>query len=153
MALWDEVVSRYSDDYLTALTNPQQPENTTVTTAKGTLAATDVIADFRIYAGLTFDLTDARHVQVGVEGCIIKLQIRTGQFNAQQLHTEWVNRLNALALVTSRNRLLPITDSVLTVPSESPDGQEVNPDFTRDRFDHLIPGNPTTGDSGNFPND
>ncbi len=144
MALTDEFEDRYSAQKVIELTNPDNPGGTSKNATRLANAAEDVQADFRIYCGVTFDLTDARHVAVAVEGVEIKLlrRIMTSGTKLRELEEDYRRRLRALAKVTGRDRVMPTTKSVLTPSDEQTGTETVRPDFDRDHFDDLIPSAP-----------
>lgn len=147
MALSDEVKSRYPAGRLAQLTNPGASAEDTTTDATLDLAADDVEADFEIIAGVEYDNTDARHVSVAVEGVIAKLYMRTeAPGNQEQRHVRYVERLEALARVTGRDRILPKTTSVLTPSDEQLGSETVRPDHDSTHYDDYIPHAPKGGD-------
>ena len=146
MALTDEVTDRYSSQYLIGLTNPQLSSAAAIDTTRLARAATDVEADFEIYPGIAFVTTNSLHVSTAVEGVILKLMMRTGQFDAEALQTRYIALLTALGRVTGRNRLLTSTDSQLQPSRDQVDGEIVRPDFDVRRFVDFIPNPPQTGD-------
>ncbi len=137
MALTDEVQNRYSATKLRQLTNPDNPGGPLDTTRLAE-AAEDVEADFEVYAGVAFDVTEDRHVSVGVRGVVAKLRIYTDQKKgdgADKQHDRYIQALKDLAKVTGRNRLMPRTTSTLTPSDETPNNTTVRPDFDRDNSD------------------
>lgn len=118
MALVDEVQSRFGTAFLAQITNPQNPAATSLNSARLALAATDVESDFRIYCGVTYNNSDARHVNVAVEGVVIKLMMRTGQWANRELEERWHEKLKALALVTGRDRISPLTTGSVAASTE-----------------------------------
>jgi hypothetical protein len=118
MSLVSNVQSRFSTTFLAQITNPQNPASTSLDSTRLSLAATDTEADFRIYCGVTYDDTDARHVNVGVEGVIIKLMMRTGQWANREIEERWHEKLKALAMVTGRDRISPLTTGSVAASSE-----------------------------------
>lgn len=142
MALADRVTARIPATRLAQLTNPSERGSgqTTDTTTLG-YAVDDVLADLRILAGLTYDDTDSRHVSVGVDGVVLKLQERTGALYGPALETAraaWEKRVSALARVTSRNRITPTTNSPYTPTDPNPNGQTIRPPLDRSHFDRLL---------------
>ncbi len=137
--LWASIVMRYSSVMVKNLTNPQDGATTTTTTAKGTAAAQDVVGDFAA-KGITYDNTDARHLAAAELGVIAKLKMRTGQDDwAWKRHEEYMERLEALRMVTANDRMSPITNSPLT---PSVDGTDDLPDMDPQRFGDILPGAP-----------
>lgn len=101
MALLDEVKSRYSTQFLANLTNPNDPDPSTVTDAKITVAVTDVEGDFILELGREFSLARKEDVVVGVEGVLAKLMERTGQAGevARERHEKYLDRLKRLRVI------------------------------------------------------
>lgn len=151
MGLADEFKNRVSLTRQVTLTNPDKPEATIVDSARLALAVLDVQADFEIYCGVVYSDTEARHVSVGVEGVEFKLMMRMIGADPDAIRKAWIDRLQALARVTGRNRIVPTTDSVLTPSSEQKGTDPVRPDFDRERFDQFVPGAPGTGSMTDYP--
>ena len=151
MTLSANVQNRSGTQFLVNLTNPSDPSATTIDTTRLDNGVLDTEADFRIYSGVAYDDTDARHVTVAVEGVIAKLAIRTGTGGnyARTSHEEFIARLRDLALVTGRDRVSPRTDSVLQPSSEQVADEIVRPEFDWRNFSDLIPGGPTPGEDRN----
>jgi hypothetical protein len=129
MSLVTEVQARYPANRLKQLTNPGDESASAVDTTFLGYSATDVEAEFEIYAGVTYDGTDARHVAVAVAGVIAKLYLRgeaPGE-KAQSLHDDYLERLQALGKVTGRDRLKPQTTSQLTPTPERTGSEVVRP--------------------------
>jgi hypothetical protein len=149
MALWDEVVSRFSNEKLVTLTNPDnRAENATIDTTLAAFAVADVEADFKLHAETTYDGTDGRHVRIGVQGVIAHLMgygAAHGEGAAAALD-RFHAQLRVLRDTSSRARISPTTDSELEPTDEFEGGGTVRPDFDRDRFTGLVPGNPTRTD-------
>ena len=145
MSLSTEVIARYPTGRLRQLTNQgDQSATTTDTTVLG-LAATDVQADFEIVAGIVYDGTEARHVSVAVEGVIAKLRVRSEAAGggADTSHDRYIERLQGLAKVTGRDRIIPKTSSILTPTSEQLESETVRPSFDHPNFDDVIPRPPS----------
>lgn len=145
MALTTQVTTRLSTTLLRALTNPDAPSASSVDSTRLAAAATDVEADFRIIAGISYDDSDARHVAVAVAGVVAKLKLAgsASQDRAQKEEERFHKRLADLAKVTSRSRLAPKSTSDLTPSSELPEsGRDVRPDFDRTHFGSMIPDSP-----------
>lgn len=140
--LWTSVTERFSAVYLRNLTNPQDGATTSITTAKGTRAATDVIANFAA-KGITYLNTTATHLNVAVDGVIAKLQMRTGQHEwAWKRHQEYMDALDALRLVTANDRMTPVSNSTLDTTDEVVGAK---PDMDPARFSNYQPGAPSGG--------
>jgi hypothetical protein len=141
----NDVQDRYGTEFLVGLTNPADPNATSINTTTLGKAVLDVGAAFEIHAGLELDDTDSKHVMVAVEGVIAILKIRMG-LEKEKLWTDWIkNALEPLSLVTSRDRVGPLTSSPLTTSSETTGAR---PDFDRERFRDVLPTDPreSTGD-------
>lgn len=138
MPLATHVQNRYSAQLLIELTNPDNADATTLDSTRLGLAAGDVEADFRIYAGTAYSDTDARHIAAAVPGVIQKLRIYMGQvadvFAAEE---DWQKRLRALGMVTGRNRIRPTLASNLT-----DENAQAQPPFRDSNFDDYLPGEP-----------
>ncbi len=146
MTLSTEVQDRYGAQRLIELTNPQAGTATSLDSARLTKAADDVEADFRVYAQLVFDLTDARHVAIAVEGVESYLVRRLGTSSAsfrKKLRDDWIESLEKLSKVTSRARIKPKSSSELTPSDENPTGQAITPDFDRRNMEPFLPNNPS----------
>jgi hypothetical protein len=140
MALADEVQARYPANRLKQLTNPGNESAAAVNTTFLGYAVTDTQADFEVYAGVVYDPTDARHVQVACEGVIAKLYLRgeTPGEKAQSLHDSYIERLKAVARVTGRDRLMPQTASQLTPTPEKTGSEVVRPWSDDANFDRNV---------------
>ena len=152
MALITQVTNRYNTQFLIGLTNPNNRSASTVATGSTSaiaLAATDVEADFEMICGIVYDDDDGRHVAVAVEGVIAKLSMRMNQAGdrSKNLVDAYTMRLEQLAMVTGRDRLLPLSKSELTPSDEAPDGgTKVRPKFDGSRFWRLKPNGPPAGE-------
>jgi len=140
MTLATEVQARYPATRLVQLTNPGDESGTTLDATILGYAATDVQADFEIYAGVEYDGTDARHVSVAVEGVMAKLYQRTETpgSKADKLHDQYIERVRSLGKVTGRNRVTPTSSSVLTPTSEREGTETVRPDSDRPDFEDYV---------------
>lgn len=137
--LWTSTKARASAVVMKALSNPQNGSATSNDDTRGTLACTDVIADFAAH-GITYDNDDSRHLGVAVGGVIAKLQMTAlGYEWAWKRHQEYEERLEKLRMVTANDRMLPITTSTLT-PEPETDGEK--PDMDPSRFGDILPGAP-----------
>ena len=149
MALTDEVQGRYDTQLLIGLTNPNNRAAASINATTLNYACTDVEADFEMVAGIAYANDDKRHVNVAIEGVIAKLSMRMNQAGerSKNLVDEYLGRLEQLAMVTGRNRLMPITKSKLTPSDESPDGgTKIRPKFDGARFWRLKPNGPPAGE-------
>ena len=114
MSLLSEYQSRYSTQRRVEISNPQLSSATTVDSARETLASTDVQAAFKM-RGITFDTTIDTHVSVGVAGMEARLLKITGQPGGSDAWSDWMtDELKLLAETTSRDRISPTTDSLLS---------------------------------------
>lgn len=141
MALAAEVTARYPSARLIQLTNPGDQSAAAVDATVLGLAATDVEADFEVYAGVEYDNSEARHVSVAVWGVISKLaqwSEATGA-TAIALNDAWIERLEALAKVTGRDRIALSTSSLLTPTTEKPGTDDVPPWSDYPHFEDLRP--------------
>lgn len=129
MALSDEVVARYSAQRLLNLTNPDNPAATSNNATTLAAACTDAAADFKILAGVVFDVTDARHVSVAVRGVIAYLYQYMDNAAKAPAMADFHYRLKDLAKVTGRDRLLPQTSSHLQPTVPGSDGRQARPAF------------------------
>lgn len=139
MALVDEVQNRYGTQYLVNLTNPQLPSATSIDSTRLSNASTDVQADFKIIAGVTYDNSVDTHVSVAVDGVIAKLRMRNGQGGSESVeaHNQYIERLRQLAKITGRNRVEPKSSSSMTETTETQQGETTRPKFDRRRFDDI----------------
>jgi len=142
MALIDEVRSRYSTEVLVSVSNPQNSGAIAEDTTRSGLAATDVEARFKMQ-GITYDNTDDRHVMVGTQGVIARLQVMTKHPGGKEAWDEFLDDLKTLAETTSRDRMVPSTDSVLQ-PSEPELGSL--PLFDQTKFEGYTPTDPGQAD-------
>ncbi len=152
MTLLSNTKSRYNEQFLIGLTNPNNRAASTLVEDDGKpfkLACDDVEADFEMVCGVIYDDNDKRHVSVGIEGVIAKLSMRMNQAGerSKALVDSYMEKLERLALVTGRNRLLPLSKSPLTPSEEAPDGgTKVRPSFDGSRFWRLKPNGPPAGE-------
>lgn len=139
MALSDEVQTRYSAQFLRNLTNPDNPEATSVNTTTLDAAATDTEGDFKRVLGRAYDGTLSEDVSVAVEGVVAKLAERNGRFTEQArgLVEKYDGHLRGL-----RRRVLPKSSSQLTPTEEQRGTETVRPDFDDRKFDDFVPESP-----------
>lgn len=144
MALRDKVYERYDLQTLTSLTNRNNRNTTSILTVDLDVAAKDVEADFKIYAGLDFDETVDTHVTVAVECVVSKLIARSPQgfSRAQVLEDRCIERMQALALVTSQDKITPTTKSEIQPTREKQSGIKLLPEFDFTRFKGVTPNAP-----------
>lgn len=146
-----QVQNRYggsTSEYLIGLTRPFSRGSTTIDSTVLGLAANDVYAAFRIYAGVVYDESATtnpdhytEHIAVGVACVIAKLRQFTGQDPVANEPT-WdacVKTLTAMSKVGARDRFLVKTDSGTERSDENPNGQTIRPPFDDQMFTRYIP--------------
>lgn len=138
MALIDEYRLRYSTEIRTQVSNPQDSTPTTPDTSKEGYAADDVEGEF-LKHGIEIDVTDKRHVTTGVRGIYARLLVYTGQAGGSAEWDDFMRDLERLSKTTSRDRILPTSDSLLTASDDVPGAL---PAADRKQFDGYIPGSP-----------
>jgi hypothetical protein len=144
-----EVQARYSAEKIAQLTNPDVPNALTVDTVRLANAVRDVISDFNVHANTVFDQTNDDHIATGVEGVILKLQMRQLNADPSDLRKQWIEMLEALGQsVGGRTKTQPVSDAVAT-PSADEVGS--HPEFDRSRFDHLTPNSPGGSTASGLP--
>ena len=136
MALWDEVLLRYSAQSLKELTTVDLPGATTIDTTKGTQVATDVASWFKRVVQEDYDNTNADHKAVAVRAVWVLLREYSGRFSdvVQREIEEVEKKMNQLRDMGAGKRITPATDSELD-PSD--DENLLNPQrpiFDTDRF-------------------
>ena len=109
MALIDEVQIRIGSQRLIELTRANESaEQVTEGATRLAAAVTDAEAMFRIGAQQTFDVTETRHVALGVRGVVLLLQSWNGESEPiRQALEAWKKDLEALAHTTDRARIMP----------------------------------------------
>lgn len=137
MPLKDRVEERIPESRLIQLTNPGDPDATVVSGTRLQFAVDEALADFEIIGGLTYDDTDANHYPSAVQRVIYRLQLFAGNLGEGMTNMEVMTReaIQALARVTSRDRILPKTNSGLEPTTDA--------DFTgplRPPFDERVTG-------------
>lgn len=147
MALEDEVQTRYPTQRLVELT---REDNTgTIDTTKLAAACRDVEADFLLYASITFDVTEARHVALAVPAVETKLKVYAGSLSGERAaaaQKEWETKLSQLARKRNVSRIRPTCTSPYTPSDRNPSGSTtLRPPFDRQHFEDVIPGAPRTG--------
>jgi phage gp36-like protein len=147
VSLSSNVQARYGAQLLRNLTNPQNSTATTLDTARLTAACNDVAGDFRIYCGVVYDDTDARHIGVGCECVITKLRLYSGQVKVEDVQKDYIARLKDLARVTGRDRIVIETNSTLSPSQEQNyNGSAPQPEFDIRDFDNYVPDRPGTSE-------
>jgi hypothetical protein len=138
VALLDKYRLRYSTQIRTNVSNPQDSIPTSPDTARETEAADDVEGEF-LKQGITFDVDDKRHVGTGVRGIYAKLLVYTGQAGGSAEWDDFMRDLVFLSKTTSRDRILPDSDSNLTASEDVPGAL---PAADRRQFNGYVPGSP-----------
>lgn len=142
--LGDAVQARVPVKRLAQLTNINSNTASTTNTTVLELAVTDTEADFKTYAMLDFDPTDARHIRLGVDGVIAWLEANMGQDAEQKRLAAWRDRCAEFARTTSRARISPRVTPGLP-PTTYPNSR---PGFDPSRFDGPSPLAPPADDYG-----
>lgn len=145
MALVDEVQDRLGDQYLVNLTNPFEPDPTTIDATRLAKAAADVTGHFK-NKGITLDVTNDQHVLVAVTGVEAVLKRYNGQDGSLKFWKQYLDDLDQLAKVDPRNRMLPTTDSQLDPSDEVPAGHTRTPEFDEDNLASIKPQPPGARD-------
>ncbi len=145
MPLSTHVTDRYSTPYLRQVTNPQNPNATTVNTTLLGNAATDVDALFEVYSGVAYDDSNQLHIAVAVDGVISFLLERTGQAAARERMEAWITAMRALSRVEGRNRIVPDSTTKMQPSADDRLSTTPRPAFDDRRFDAVLPAPPRTG--------
>jgi len=121
MALIDEVQLRIPVSAIVKLTNPNDRTASIPNLATLQLACDDVEADFQSESGLTFDLTDRKHLSMVIEGVRIKLRswINTGLSNVDTAYEKWLLRANKIEDKTRKAAFSAKTTSNLSPQRET----------------------------------
>lgn len=149
MALTDRVTARFSTDYIARVTNPQDPDASTLDSTRLGLAATDVQAAFKRYAKIAYDDTLDVHVETAVPLVILKLQLYAGQLSWNEAERQIREALRSVADVGGGDRILPTTTSDMDPTKDRP---LEKPSFDKARFGSFVPQNPASG-KGSVPSD
>lgn len=137
--LTQEVLRRYSRQFLNELTNQDQQGAQQVNQDVLQAAADDAKAQFRTEGGTVYDPTNQQHIQVCSLGVIYFLHLYTGRYTdaLSQAREGWINALRRFSVRQGdRARMLPVTTSPL---SPSTQRQGTRPDFDRSRWDDVVP--------------
>lgn len=129
------VKNRYSLQYLTNLTNPDDPSAITIDDDTLGYACDDVESDFKLETGRKFDNTLGTNVAVAVEGVIVYLLSRTGrgEKTTRDRQERYLKRIRSL-----KRRILPMTTSDLVPSPEVGIGDNPpRPTFDSPRFDGI----------------
>ena len=136
--LGDAVTARYNNDELVSLTRSgANTSETTINTTRLELAVDDVSAAFLTPHGITFDSTDAQHLEIAVEGVILRLKLY-GKGMDRQVRADWKlwkkEDLDRLAMYEQRRRIQPKTSSptIANTPER----------LDQTRFDDMVPDRP-----------
>lgn len=87
--------------------------------AKLTLAATDVAADFEVFAGVEFDASDEAQLSFAIRGVMLKLLAFKMEADALEAYERYTDSLETkLGQTRHRNRITPKTTSKLEPTSE-----------------------------------
>lgn len=122
--------ARFSTQLRTNWSRPQNSSATTPDTTLETLADTDAVGEFK-KRGITPDSTDDRHVTTAMSGIIARLMFYTQSPGWGEAWGSFKDDLELLAQTTSRDRIMPTTDSLL---APSTDTSGALPLFDRNNF-------------------
>lgn len=134
--------ARFSTQLRTNWSRPQNSTATTPDTALETIADTDVVGEFK-KRGIEPDSTDDRHVTTAMAGVIGRLMFYTQSPGWGEAWGSFKDDLKLLAESTSRDRIMPTTDGLLSPTLDTPGAI---PMFDRDNFKNYQP-NPPEGPS------
>ena len=137
--LTEEVRRRYSESFLTEITNPGAKGDVQISEDRLQAAAEDAEAEFLVQVGTPFDATNHAHVYAAVQGTLFFLHQYSGlNTDAMARALErWKAQTSALSVrIGERRRLVPVSSSNLAQSSER---SGTRPDFDRTRFDQLVP--------------
>lgn len=139
MSFLTEYQNRISTQLRTNLSNPQDSTSTTPDTTQEGYAAADVEGEFK-KRGITPDSTLDTHVSTAISGIMARLMMFTGQPGGKEDWEAFKEDVRFLAETTSRDRISPSTDSLL---SPTQDDANTLPAFDRRQFEGYIPGAPS----------
>lgn len=145
MALTTHVTDRFgsSSQFLIGLTNHDDEDGTSVNTTRLAKAAEAAEGQFPVYAQVSYDDTDAAHIEAGVLGVIAYLRMWSSKQGAATSELEsFRDSLRAIARISSRKRVDPQTKSVLTPSTPDTTGGDVRPIFDTEQFDDVMPDSP-----------
>ncbi len=146
MALSDEVLSRYSTQFLRKITNTGGPDATpagTVNTVILDLASTDAQNYFEVYASTEYDNSNATHVAFAVPVVIIMLKVYSGILREDKALKDIESRLKSAGRILNASKVEPLTSSEDTIESGLTNGvAEVFPEFRDKSFDDIVPDRP-----------
>lgn len=143
-ALSTEIATRWSDEVLVALTNPDAPGETTIDTGREAAAIADVESDFLTHGQVALDNTDKQHINIGCTGIIAYLQDRGGVAEgiARESIEDFHKALERFVESDKRRRVDPETESKLVPTDEFAGGGEVRPTFDTRHFNGISVGPP-----------
>lgn len=109
MALTTHVTNRFgsSSQHLRNLTNPDDPDASSIDSTRLGLAADAAEGDFPLYAQVEYDDTDPRHIETGVLGVIAHLKVWSTQQTEPPEMVQFRERLAAIGRISSRKRITP----------------------------------------------
>ena len=137
-ALLTAYQARYSAQIRRNVSNPQLASNAAIDTVREGLAETDVTAQFTM-RGITFNGALDTHIAVGTPGIYARLLWINGHDGGKSLWDAFIEDLNLLRESTSRDRIVPETDSLL---DPTADTVGTLPAFDRREFKNYIPNGP-----------
>ncbi len=145
MSFLTEYRVRFSAEIRTNISNPQNSGATTPDTTLEGYAYQDVLGEFK-KRGITPDETDTGQIGTAINGIKARLLVFTAQTD-DSAWKEFKADVKFLAETTSRDRIIPSTDSLL-----NPSFDQLNslPQTDMREFKGYVPGapaSPTTGDS------
>lgn len=143
MSIVTQATTRFGNQYLVGISNPQEEGAGTADAARMALAELDVKGYFKMWANEDYDETLAHHVAVAVKCFVSILQIYTGQAGDQgdNMYKLMEADLRAVGKVGARDRILATTTSVLEPSSELVNStQPPRPDSDRSYYLDLVPG-------------
>ena len=140
MALTDEFTARYSADYVLQITNPDLNSASSADTDRLGYAAADATGMFQTYVGVTYDNTDAQHLDLALELVDYKLRVyaRGPSVDTRREEKDLIAKLKALGLQLARFAPLPQSTSNL-VPTRETTDREVRPTFDRANMRDMLP--------------
>lgn len=116
-ALTTEFLARYSDARVRALTLPDNQVASSYDATKLAQAATDATEEFETLCGVTLDTSDVNHVRVAVllmEALLLEWG-SGGAAMGKEVRARAEAVADRVAKVTGRNRIMPDSNSGLTV--------------------------------------
>ena len=135
--LGDAVTARDTAGRLVNLTNASSSSGRAATTVNDTVlqaAVADASAEFKTKAGVTFDGTDAQHLQIAVPGVWAFLALWKGQEGAKDQMAKFVESCEDFRATGANSRIVPAAANV-----RNADGSQREPYFDDSRFRDLSP--------------